>query len=157
DRDPLLARVQVDVIRSLLSYAEPDDTFAVVSAGTLVRRFTPEPQPVTAENVQAAVAFLEQAHLIGALDLGRALGEAASLLQGRPNPWLVHVGSGLTARGERREDVLVQRLPAGARYVGVGVGKRWGRGFMKHAAERTGGYFTQINPDEPVAWRAFEL
>ena len=32
-----------------------------------------------------------------------------------------------------------------------------GRGFMKAAAERTGGYFTQINPDEPIAWRAFEL
>jgi hypothetical protein len=28
---------------------------------------------------------------------------------------------------------------------------------MKTAASRTGGYFTQINPDEPVAWRAFDL
>ena len=28
---------------------------------------------------------------------------------------------------------------------------------MKAAAERTGGYFTQINPDEPIAWRAFDL
>src|SRR5262249_45588570 len=43
------------------------------------------------------------------------------------------------------------------RYVGVGVGKRWGRNFMKTAAERTGGYFTQINPDEPIAWRTFDL
>ena len=59
--------------------------------------------------------------------------------------------------GERRDDVLAKRLPAGTRYVGVGVGKRWNRGFMKAAAESTGGYFTQINPDEPVAWRGFEL
>jgi hypothetical protein len=28
---------------------------------------------------------------------------------------------------------------------------------MKTAAERTGGHFTQINPDEPIGWRAFEL
>ena len=28
---------------------------------------------------------------------------------------------------------------------------------MKEAAGRAGGYFTQINPDEEVAWRAFEL
>ena len=28
---------------------------------------------------------------------------------------------------------------------------------MKNAADKTGGYFTQINPDEPLAWRAFEL
>ena len=53
--------------------------------------------------------------------------------------------------------MLVRRLPERARYVGVGVGKRWARSFMKDAAERTGGYFTQINPDEPVAWRAFDL
>ena len=28
---------------------------------------------------------------------------------------------------------------------------------MKSAAGRTGGHFTQINPDEKVSWRAFEL
>src|SRR5206468_232652 len=70
---------------------------------------------------------------------------------------LVHVGSGVAAMGERREDVLARRLPDGARYVGIGVGRRWARGFMKAAAERTGGYFTQVNPDEPIAWRAFDL
>src|SRR5438132_1870088 len=59
--------------------------------------------------------------------------------------------------GERRDNELIQRLPGHVRYVGVGVGKRWNRGFMKLAAERTGGYFTQINPDEPVTWRAFDL
>src|SRR5439155_8940125 len=52
---------------------------------------------------------------------------------------------------------LIQRLPGHVRYVGVGVGKRWNRSFMKLAAERTGGYFTQINPDEPIGWRAFDL
>src|SRR5262249_48631003 len=31
------------------------------------------------------------------------------------------------------------------------------RAFMKAAAERTGGHFTQINPDEPLAWRSFDL
>src|SRR6185369_13626125 len=41
--------------------------------------------------------------------------------------------------------------------VGVGVGRRWGRSFMKAAAERSGGYFTQINPDESISWRTFEL
>jgi Tfp pilus assembly protein PilF len=59
--------------------------------------------------------------------------------------------------GERRDDVLAKRLPEGVRYVGVGVGRRWNRNLMKMAAERTGGYFTQINPDEPVSWRAFDL
>src|SRR5262249_39925983 len=157
DRDPLLARVQGEVIRELLSHAEPEDTFAVLAAGTRVRAFRKDPVPLTAENVQAAVEFLEGAHLVGALDLGRALAEAEPLLKRGKNPYLVHVGSGLPAMGERREDVLAKRIPAAARYVGVGVGRRWARGLMKAAAERTGGSCPKANPDEPVAWRAFDL
>jgi hypothetical protein len=34
---------------------------------------------------------------------------------------------------------------------------RAGGSFARSAADRSGGYFTQINPDEPVAWRAFDL
>jgi Tfp pilus assembly protein PilF len=157
DRDPLLARTQIEIIRGLLANAEPDDTFAVLAAGTRVRPFTDRPLPVTAENVRAALAFLEGSHLIGALDLGQALGEAVPFLKGGKDAHLVHVGSGVAAMGERRADVLARRLPEGVRYVGVGVGRRWNRNFMKIAAEQTGGYFTQINPDEPVAWRAFDL
>ena len=70
---------------------------------------------------------------------------------------VVHVGSGLTVVGERRPEVLVRRLPAESHYVGVAVGKKWNRTLMKLAAEKSGGFFTQINPDDAVAWRAFEL
>jgi tetratricopeptide (TPR) repeat protein len=157
DRDPLLARVQIDVIRTLLANAEHDDTFAILAAGTRVHSFAPEPLLATPHNVQAAIEFLEGTHLIGALDLKRALATAQPFLKAGSNPYLVHVGSGIAAMGERREDVLARRIPMGARYVGVGIGKHWSRSFMKTAAERTGGYFTQINPDEPISWRAFEL
>jgi hypothetical protein len=157
DRDPLLARTQIEVIRGLLANAEPDDTFAVLTAGTRVHAFADKPRPVTPENVQAAMTFLEGSHLVGALDLGRALAEAEPFLKAGKDAYLVHVGSGVAAMGERRDDVLAKRLPAGVRYVGVGVGRRWNRALMKQAAERSGGYFTQINPDEPVAWRAFDL
>jgi tetratricopeptide (TPR) repeat protein len=157
DRDPLLARTQIEIMRALLGNAEHADTFAILTAGTNVRTFAPEPLPVTAENVQAGLAYLDKTHLIGALDLAKALDEAGRFLSGARNPYLVHLGSGVAAMGERRDDVLAKRLPEGTRYVGVGVGKRWNRAFMKAAAERTGGFFTQINPDEPVAWRGFEL
>src|SRR5262249_10953214 len=72
-------------------------------------------------------------------------------------PCLVHVGGGVAAMGEHRTDELVKHLPEGTTYVGVGVGHRWNRAFMKAAAERTGGLYVQINPDEKVAWRTFEL
>jgi ferric-dicitrate binding protein FerR (iron transport regulator) len=156
DRDPLLARTQIEIIRTLLNNVEHEDTFTIISAGTLVRSFADEAKQATPENVAAAIAFLEGTHLVGALDLGRALQAAEGLVKSCKNPWLVHVGSGLTSMGRRQEE-LVKLLPSGARYVGIGVGKRWGRDFMKQAAERTGGYFTQINPDEPISWRAFDL
>jgi ferric-dicitrate binding protein FerR (iron transport regulator)/tetratricopeptide (TPR) repeat protein len=157
DRDPLLARTQIEVIRGLLGNAEHSDTFTILSAGTNVRAFAPEAKPVTPENVADALDFLDKSHLIGALDLGKALAEAEPFLNAAKNPYLVHVGTGVAAMGEKRDDVLAKRIPAGTRYVGVGVGRRWNRAFMKAAAERSGGYFTQVNPDEPVSWRGFEL
>jgi ferric-dicitrate binding protein FerR (iron transport regulator) len=157
DRDPLVARTQIEIIRTLLGNVEHTDRFAVLTAGTNVRAFAPELKEATPENIQAALAFLDKSHLIGALDLGKALAAAEPLLKSATNPHLVHVGSGVAAMGERREDVLAKRVPEGTRYVGVGVGKRWSRAFMKAAAERTGGHFTQINPDESVSWRGFEL
>jgi ferric-dicitrate binding protein FerR (iron transport regulator) len=160
DRDPLLARVQVDVIRTLLENAEPGDTFAVLTAGTRVQAWAQEPRPVSPDNVKAAVEFLEHTRLVGALDLGHALDAARPLLEAGANPHLLHVGSGIAAMGERRDRELADRILVpgkNVRYVGIGVGKRWARNFMKSLAERSGGYFTQINPDEPATWRAFEL
>src|SRR5262249_10768587 len=97
------------------------------------------------------------AHLIGALDLGKALSEAQPILTAKPNGYLVHVGSGIPAMEERRQDVLIKRIPEGTRYVGGVVGKRWGRNFLKAPPAQTAGPFTQINPDEAIGWRAFDL
>jgi ferric-dicitrate binding protein FerR (iron transport regulator)/tetratricopeptide (TPR) repeat protein len=156
-RDPLLARAQVEVIRSLLAHAEHDDTFAVLSVGTRIRKWTDTPQPAIPENVSKAVTWLEARHLVGALNLDQAMSDATPLLQAGSNPHLVHVGSGIASFGEQRADELVKRIPAGTRYVGIGVGKRVSPAFMKVAAERTGGLFTQVNPDEPISWRGFEI
>ncbi|MGE3803615.1 MAG: VIT domain-containing protein, partial [Gemmataceae bacterium] len=155
DRDPLVARVQVEIIRELLGQVEHDDTFAVLTANT--KQHVLPAKPATADNIQAAIKFLEGAHLIGALDLQAALSAAKDLQTSGRDNYLVHVGTGIAALGERREDELARKLPEGLRYVGVGVGKRWSRNFMKTSAERTGGFFTQINPDEAIGWRTFEL
>jgi ferric-dicitrate binding protein FerR (iron transport regulator) len=158
DRDPMLARVQIEVMRSLLNNAEDNDTFVLLTAGTRVRSLASGPLQVTPENIREALNFLESTHLIGALDLNQALAAVLPYVSSPDmHPHLVHVGSGVAAMGERRPDVLARQLPRHARYVGVAVGKRWSRDFMKTAAERTGGYYTQINPDEPVSWRGFEL
>jgi tetratricopeptide (TPR) repeat protein len=156
-RDPLVARAQVEVIRALLTHAEHDDTFAILSVGTRVRAYSATPQAATDENVAKAIDWLDHRHLIGALNLDQALSDVAPLLQAGSNPHLVHVGGGIASIGEQRADVLVKRIPVGTKYVGIGVGKRFSPAFMKVAAERTGGLFTQVNPDEPIAWRGFEI
>ncbi|OAI46640.1 hypothetical protein AYO44_11025 [Planctomycetaceae bacterium SCGC AG-212-F19] len=157
DRDPITARAQIDVIKTLLENAEHQDTFTILTANTRVKQLMAEPRPATQDNIKSALELLERVHLIGALDLGDAIAKVKPVLKTAQNPVLVHVGSGVGTIGERREDVLAKSLPDDVPYVGVGVGKRWGRNFMKNASERSGGAFTQINPDEPIGWRAFEL
>ncbi len=157
DRDPLEARAQIEVIRHLLDHAGHDDRFAIVSAGTHVRTMSAELQPVTPETQAEAIGFLDRQHLIGALDLEAALAEASRLARDARNPHVVHVGSGVPVLGKTETADLVATLGDGATYVGVGVGKSWNRTFMKAAAGATGGYYTQINPDENIAWESFDL
>ena len=157
ERDPLLAHTQVEIVRTLLNHAEPDDTLTVLAANTQVRAFASEPIPATPRNVAAALAFLERSPRLGALDLDAGLTAAAESMNRREHPLLVHLGSGNAVLGERRAEVLAGRLPQRATYVGIGVGKGWARNFMYLAAQRCRGSVTEINPDEPVAWRAFDL
>jgi ferric-dicitrate binding protein FerR (iron transport regulator) len=157
DRDPLLARAQVEIVKTILNNAEHDDTFSILTAATRVHAYENKPQTAAPANVRQAVRFLENVHLVGALDLGRAFDAARPLVEAAKNPVLVHVGAGLPALGLRDLDALVNRLPERAAYVGVGVGNRWSRALMKSAAARSGGCFTQINPDEQIVWRALDL
>jgi Tfp pilus assembly protein PilF len=157
ERDPLLARAQIELVRALLLNAEPDDTFTLLTAGSRIANLTPTPRTATPANVKAAVAELEKVHLIGGLDLAAGLKEAARALRQAKNPHLLHIGSGLPRLGERREEKLVALLPEKTRYLAIGVGKRWNRAFMKRAAEKTGGLFAQVNPDETLSWRAFDI
>ena len=157
DRDPLLARTQAEVVRTILENAEQEDTFAVLTADTQVRRFADTPRHVTPESIAAALAFLDRTHLLGALDLEAGLTAAAELLQSSEHPVLVHLGSGRAVLGERRAAILAGRIPAKACYVGVAVGKQVAADFMLRAADRCQGLVTPINPDESVTWRAFDL
>lgn len=156
-RDPLLARIQVDVIRTMLKHAEHEDRFAIVTAATRTRSSSPELKPVSADNIADAIKMLDRTHLIGALDLEKALDACHDYCKKAENPTLVHVGGGVPVLGDRRAHTLLTRLPEKTQYVGVAVGKRWNRSFMRSAASQADGYVTQINPDEPVCWRAFDL
>ncbi len=158
--DPLLARTQIEIVRQILKNADYGDSFNIVTAATRTRALAEESLPVTAENVAAAIDFLEATHLVGAMDVGRAF-QAVADLAAAPGlePTVVHLGTGVPSIGERDLDAVVARLPAEADcdYVGVGIGKRWSRQLMQQAVGRCGGYLTTIDPDDAVRWRAREL
>ncbi len=156
DRDPLLMRTQIEIMRGLLAAAEPGDRFTVLAVNNRTYAFGQTTYPATPEFAVDVFAWLDTVQLIGALDLGQGLAKVEPYLQRAQNPYLVHIGSGTAAMGEHGP-ALLKRVPDNARYIGIGVGHRWDRSFMKNAADKTGGYFTQINPDEPIAWRTFEL
>lgn len=173
DRTPLLARTQIELVRTLLENAEHTDTFELITATTRPRRLSPEPTVCSPENVRAAIRTLERTHLIGALDLEAAVRECVGTpneASGEPvsgnsavsdsnerTTLLVHLGAGQPALGSRDPQTFRSLLPADLTYVGVGVGRQWNRSLMKELAESTQGAFTQVNPDENVAWRGFEL
>ena len=162
NRDALLARVQIEVLETLLKNAEHEDTFSILTAASRAKAWKEQPIACTRENVDAAVKHLNEVHLIGALDLGNALTAckpfvAAKPTKGDAETYLVHLGAGVAVLGETETDTLLRRVPQGAKYVAIGVGKRWSESFMKAAANQTGGLISQINPDEEIGWRALEV
>jgi hypothetical protein len=156
DRNPLVARAQVDALRALLENVEHQDRFIVLTANTQTTALG-KLRSASLTNVRAAMRRLEKTHLVGALDLEKAFRAIAEVSTGLKNPVVLHCGSGTPVLGDRDESKLRELLPKRCQYVGIGVGKQWNRNFMKQLASRSGGYFTRINPNEPIAWRAFEL
>ncbi len=153
----MLARVQLDVIKTLLENAEHDDTFTLLAATSQIRALADKPLAVQPKNVERAAEFLEKTQLVGALDLEKAFTAAAEVAGTVEQPCLVHLGSGYPKLGQNDPEALVRLLPKETAYVGVAVGNRWNRALMKRLAGNSGGYVAQINPNEPVTWRAIEL
>src|SRR5262249_34412995 len=169
----LLARTQIEVSRGMLQNVEREDTFHVLAASNRIHQLPDlersasgaapgigaapgAASTIAPDEVTTVIQSLEQTHIVGALDLGHAFRAAEEFAANCNNPYLVHVGGGFTGMGTPQEE-LPKLLPKKPHYVGIGVGKRWNRAFMKQCAEKTGGYYTQINPDESISWRPFDL
>ncbi|MBI1310025.1 hypothetical protein GC176_01870 [bacterium] len=158
DRDNVLRNAQREILRTILDNAEHDDSFALVLAASRSSSFRARPVFCTVENVESALHFLDETPSLGALDLAEALKLSERFCRSEAvENWMVHIGSSVGVIGRRDEQTLRNALPRNTRYAGIGVGHRWNRSFMRDAASRTGGHFTQINPDEEVSWRAFEF
>lgn len=157
DRNTVLAETQRQVAKVLLENAEHSDQFSIVRAGTQPDVFRREPVDCSLDNIEGAMQFLREVSPIGALDLGQSLQLIQQMVRPGVETYVVHLGTGIPVLGERDQTTLTRQIPSSAHYVGVAVGKRWSKSFMESAAKRTNGLVVQINPDEAVAWRAFDL
>src|SRR5207253_4566095 len=127
---------QVELVRSLLGNAGRDDTFLVLTCATRATPLRARAVRNDPAAVEETLKALEEAHLVGAFDMGAALRAARPHLEAAKNPFLVHVGGGIPAMGQRQPQKLLELLPKGTRYVGVGVGRRWERALMQTLAEK---------------------
>jgi tetratricopeptide (TPR) repeat protein len=158
DRDPLLTRAQIELLKGVLHCAAAGDTFQVITAAHTAKVLTPRPIAVSAETVKAVTDALGKTHILGALDLKAALRSAGTLAAARPgNACIVYLGAARTVLGSRDVWKLAGQLDANVPFVGVAVGKRYNRDFLSLAARRSGGLYENIHPDENLRWRAMDL
>src|SRR5262249_11158963 len=83
DRDPMLARTQIELVRSFLSHAGRDDTFVILTAGTRAKALREKAVRNDLVAIEEAMAELEKAHLVGAFDMAAALDVARPYLDDR--------------------------------------------------------------------------
>lgn len=155
-RSPLLARAQIELVRQVLANASHDDTVRVLTANVAPRWLSKGGMVVHPSNVDLLTDWLGDTHLVGALDLEAALREANRACETLEDPVLLHVGGGVATLGETDAAKLASLVEHGD-YVGLAVGKRWSREFMKQAAGATGGSFRQISAADDLAWTGFEV
>jgi Ca-activated chloride channel family protein len=147
---------QNEIVARLLSELDDEDRFELLAVTTRVRRLKEGFLPPR-ENPMNALAFLDGIQPLGASNLELGLAEAARSLEGKSNPHVVYVGSGIASFGERDPARLVERLAPGTVFVGVGVGKKTDESLLASLASRTAGTYVLIHPEEPIAWRVFDL
>ncbi len=158
DRDPLLTRAQIELLKGMLHCAAAGDTFQVVTAAHTAKVLTPRPIAVSAETVKTVTDALGKTHILGALDLEAALRSAGTLAAARPaNACIVYLGAARTVLGSRDLWKLAAQLDANVPFVGLAVGKRYNRDFLSLAARRSGGLYENIHPDEDLRWRAMDV
>ncbi len=157
-RDAVDRKAQREVIERLLAELDDGDRFRLVGFNTRVRPWKDGAfEPVRGGDVAGALRFLESSRAIGATNLEAALRDAAKAIEGVPGGHVVVVGDGIATDGERDPAALAKLLPAEVPLVGIAVGKRVDLALLSALSAAGGGALVQIDRDESLAWRVFDL
>ena len=156
------------IVRRLAAEADDGDSLAVIDVNTaadVVMRLVPvqELRSAVADDGPLSIRHSQypwpERPLLGATNFEAALQAAATLIreQRADNPHILYLGDGVATDGRTEIQALVGAMPAGATFIGIGVGKKVESRLLQAAADATGGMFATINPDEDIDWRVFDL
>ncbi len=157
DRTPQAARTQIEIVRNLLELAEDGDTATLIVAGARPRILAPYRLDATPETTLRVVEMLEQAHLVGGLNLQRAIEAAQPFFVASRNPVLVHVGAGHASLGQYDPQALLAKIPGSVRYLGIAAtAEKWPE-FIAAAARQPGSRAVKIGPEDDIRASVIEL
>ncbi len=157
-RSAIEARSQRYILKRLLTEADDDDSVFLIDVNTQAELISDKFVGVRSDEANRLLGHRAAAHL-GATNLGAGIDAAARLIakQKLANPHIFYVGDGVATDGKKKVFELVRSIPRGTTFVGVGVGKKVDSLFLQSAADRTGGMFVTINPNEDIDWRVFDM
>ena len=157
DRTPRLARAQIEIVRNLMDIAEEGDTAALIVGGVRPQVLAGYRLEATPETTRRMVEMLEPTHLVGGLNLQRAIEAAQPYFAAAGNPVLVHVGTGHASLGQCDPTALLAKIPASVRTIGIDVtAEKWPE-WIAAAAGRPGGRVAKIDPQEDIRGQIMEL
>ena len=151
-------QAQTHILRRFLAEADDEDEMALFQLNTRMRAMG-DLVPIRSPEAAAQVEAASEAMPLGATDLAEALSELQSVVEraNAPNPVIVYLGDGIATDGERDVARLLARLRTDVPFVGIGVGKKVDRRFLRAAADHSGGVHVTMNANENLDWRVFDL
>ena len=157
-RSDIDIQAQRYVLNRLVTEADDKDSVFLIDVNTVARNISHKPFNVRSVNIKPILNHRPE-HVIGATNLGAGFKAAAEVIRKHKldNPHILYLGDGVATDGEKTIADLPRLIPRNCKFVGVGIGKKVDSLFLQEAANRTGGTFANINPNEDIDWRVFDL
>lgn len=157
-RSKIDVQTQAYILKRLITEADDDDSVMLIDLNTTARKVNTQPLKVRSKEA-ASLSSHEPERRIGATNMEAGFAAAAEAIKEHEcdNPVLVYLGDGVATDGEKTLANLPRSIPSKCKFVGIGIGKKVDAMFMQVAANRTGGAFVTINPNEDIDWRVFDM
>lgn len=157
-RSKIDTQAQQYILQRLIEEADDEDTLFLINLNTRAESVSKAFTAIRSDETRNLL-HETSAPRLGATNLVAGMKAAAEVIKQHKvaNPHILYLGDGVATDGSTEAFEPIRAVPRGATFVGIGVGKKVDSLFLQESADRTGGTFTTINPDEDIDWRVFDL